>query len=76
MSDFKVKSQERTLRSSFTILASKWLKTAVRKKVFFGLRHSLMALGHDQQQHPTVYSVAVIRGRVRAVAVTGETCDT
>ena len=42
------------------------------KKYFFGLCHPLMMdLGHDQQQHPTVHSGGVSRGRVRCCGCWG-----
>jgi hypothetical protein len=57
---------DRTLISNLATLAQKWLKNCrAKKKIFFGLCHSLlMVLGQDQQHHPTVHSWGGSRGMV------------
>ena len=49
----------------FSYFGSEMVKNNCAEKVFVGLRHLLlMDLCHKQQQHPTVHSGGVSRGKV------------
>ena len=56
---------KRDIGLRFTNFGSDMVKNRRANFYLFGLRHSLlMDLGHTQQQHPTVHSEGVSRGRV------------